>query len=218
MSEIAPSEGLSNPAESPKITNGGDGTPLPAPSADDPDPFDPARFRLPQSFAETLGVKKLLTTVPVGKPGGQDFIRTHPDPAYRANVPVVELKADRELYLVAPELVPELADEIVPVTLFTVISRQGVLRLWPVRLPGADGKSNNWWESARAGAEAGIDNWVRIKANTDLGANEIVVATAITAKPAWPDLSYREILKVAFNGRVIETLDHPIIKRLRGLE
>ena len=32
------------------------------------DPFDPENLRLDQSFAETAGVKKLLTTVPVRKP------------------------------------------------------------------------------------------------------------------------------------------------------
>jgi hypothetical protein len=46
-------------------------------------PFDPAALRLDQSFAEMVGVKKLLTTVPVRKPNRQDFVRVHPDPAYR---------------------------------------------------------------------------------------------------------------------------------------
>ena len=32
-------------------------------------PFDLERLALSQSFAETIGVKKLLTHVPVGKPG-----------------------------------------------------------------------------------------------------------------------------------------------------
>ena len=36
--------------------------------AEKPDPFDPANLRLSQSFAETVGVKKLLTTVPVANP------------------------------------------------------------------------------------------------------------------------------------------------------
>ena len=35
------------------------------------DPFDPANLRLSQSFTETVGVKKLLTTVPVrAQPAG----------------------------------------------------------------------------------------------------------------------------------------------------
>ena len=41
-----------------------------------PDPFNPAALRLDQSFADTVGVKKLLTTVPVRKPNRQDFVRS----------------------------------------------------------------------------------------------------------------------------------------------
>jgi len=39
-----------------------------------PDPFDPAALRLDQSYADTVGVKKLLTTVPVRKPNRQDSL------------------------------------------------------------------------------------------------------------------------------------------------
>ena len=49
-----------------------------------PDPFDPSSLRLDQSFADGEGVKKLLLTVPVRKPNRQDFVRVHPDAAYRA--------------------------------------------------------------------------------------------------------------------------------------
>jgi predicted DNA-binding transcriptional regulator AlpA len=45
-----------------------------------PNPFDPAALRLDQSYADTVGVKKLLTTVPVRKPNRQDFVRVHADP------------------------------------------------------------------------------------------------------------------------------------------
>ena len=63
-------------------------------------PFDPASLRLDQNFAETVGVKKLLTTVPVRKPKRQDFIRVHPDPTYRLTpAAIIELQEDREVYL-----------------------------------------------------------------------------------------------------------------------
>jgi hypothetical protein len=97
-----------------------------------PDPFaDLASLRLPQAFAETSGVKKLLTTVPVRKPNPQEFFRVHPDPAYRDNFPMIELKEEREQYLVARQLVPHLVGEFVSVTLFTAMNRQGVLFLMP---------------------------------------------------------------------------------------
>jgi hypothetical protein len=53
------------------------------PSNAAPDPFDVTNLRLDQSFVESAGVKKLLTTVPVRKPRKQEFIRARSDPAYR---------------------------------------------------------------------------------------------------------------------------------------
>ena len=104
------------------------------------DPFDPAALRLDQSFAETVGVRKLLTTVPVRKPNRQDFVRVHADPAYRLTpAAIIELKDDREVYLVTPHMASELPGEFAAATLFTTINRQGVLHLWPVKLPSADG-------------------------------------------------------------------------------
>ena len=73
------------------------------------DPFDPANLRLNQSFAETVPVKKLLTTVPVRKPSPQDFVRVHPAPEFRDTFPIIEIKDEREEYIVTAGLVPELA-------------------------------------------------------------------------------------------------------------
>src|SRR6266436_5663559 len=107
-----------------------------------PDPFDLASLRLDQSFVETAGVKKLLTTVPVGKPSPQDFIRVHPGPNYRDTFAMIELKEDREFYVLQREIARALPGEFVMATLFTCVNRQGVIRLFPVRLPG--GKVNVW--------------------------------------------------------------------------
>jgi hypothetical protein len=91
-----------------------------------PNPFDPASLRLDQSFADTVGVKKLLTIVPVRKPNRQDFVRVHPDPQYRLTpAAVIEVKEDREVYLLTPGMAQALPGEFSPVTLFTTINRQG---------------------------------------------------------------------------------------------
>ena len=47
-------------------------------------------IRLPQDYASTVGVKKVLTTVPIHKPGKQTFFRVHPDPAYQLDTMVLE--------------------------------------------------------------------------------------------------------------------------------
>ena len=61
-------------------------------------------FRLSQDFASSVGVKKELLTVPVRKPSKEWFIQTHPEESYRMQTAVLELKEDRETYLIAPEL------------------------------------------------------------------------------------------------------------------
>jgi hypothetical protein len=181
------------------------------------DPFDLENLRLSQSFAETAGVKKLLKTVPVHKPSAQDFVRVHPSPDFRMSAPIVELKDDREEYIVAKDLVSELVGEFVSKILFTAINRQGVTFLWPVRLPDPDGKDFEWWRSMREAADLATAQWVRVKANKHLGAYEMFVAESTMSEPVWPEASFQDLVKLAFRDRLITKLDHPVIKRLRGL-
>jgi len=98
------------------------------------DPFDLSKLRVNQDFLAITNVKKLLTTVPVRKPGPQDFVRVHPSPAYRELFAFLELKEDSEVFLVDLQNVPELQNEVFAATLFTAITRTGTLFLWPVHL------------------------------------------------------------------------------------
>src|SRR5271165_3853517 len=103
-----------------------------------PDPFDLDSLCLSQNFIEMAGVKKLLTTVPVRKPNQQDFVRVHPSPDYRRNLLCIDLKDDRETFVVRPEIAPSLVGETVMKTVYTAINRQGVVFLWPVPIPPPD--------------------------------------------------------------------------------
>jgi hypothetical protein len=180
-------------------------------------PFDNlSSLRLDQSYADT-GVKKLLTTVPVRKPNRQDFVRVHPNPAYRLSpAGIIEIKEDREVYLVTPEMAQELVGEFAVATLFTAINRQGVLHLWPVKLPGHNGKHNAWHRSAAQAAEHAMNRWIRVTANSPLGAYEIFEAKGDLPQPEWPDVSFQDILKIAFHDRIVDRFDHPLVMRLRG--
>jgi hypothetical protein len=189
----------------------------PNPNPEVADPFDIAGLRLNPSFIESAGVKKVLNTVPSRRPSPQDFVRTHPGPEYRADFAVIDLKDDREDYLVRPEIVAELAGEVVYKTIFTAINRQGVVFLWPVRLPAPDDRKSEWPRSAREAAEMAMTKWVRMKANMSLGAYEISIAESVMANPVWPDLSFQDLVRIAFKERLITSIDHPVVKRLRGL-
>jgi hypothetical protein len=181
-------------------------------------PFDPDALRLSQDFIGMAGVKKELTTVRVKKPSKQDWFRVHPDKAYRGSFGMIHLKEEGEYYLVAPAVAAALASEMVFVELFTVINRQGVVSLWPIPLPPPDGKDNDWWISARDAASRGMTQWVRITPNKSLGANEIMTGPDSMAAPEWPNKTFAELLQIAFGqGQLVDRLDHPVVKRLRGL-
>jgi hypothetical protein len=195
-----------------------DGTAAPAaPAAAPPDPFDLASLRLNPSFIETAGVKKLLTTVPVKRPSAQDFFRVHPAPEYRENFAVIDLKDDREVYIVHPTIQPELMNEMIGVTVFTVVNRQSIVSLWPIRLPAPNDRKSEWPRSAREAAELAMTQWVRLQANMSLGAYDISIAQSVIAEPVWPDLPFAELVRIGFVGRIIASVDHPVVKRLRGL-
>ena len=142
-----------------------------------PDPFNPEALRLDQSFLEGGSAKKLLTSIPVRKPNPQDWFRVHAAENYRLSVALIVLKDDREYYLVLPSMAGELVGEWAPHILYTVINRQGVLSLWPVRLPGSDGRQNEWWRSSQEAAERAMTKWTRIKSDMALGAYQLFEAT-----------------------------------------
>jgi hypothetical protein len=181
------------------------------------DPFDLTNLRLDQSFVESAGVKKLLTTIPVRKPNPQDFVRVNPSSEYRAALAIIELKDDREIYLVPPAIAIDLPGEYAMTTIYVAINRQGVTFLWPVRLPAPDGRINEWNRSAAEAAELAMRRWVRVKANMSLGAYEMFEAASTIPDPEWPELPFQELLRIGFRDRLIDRLDHAVVKRLRGL-
>ena len=289
--------------------------------------FDLERLRLSQDFPSQVGVKKALLTVPVRKPDRQWFIRVHPDLDWRLETAVLELKEERETYIVDPDMWPELPGELVPKVLFTAINRaisefpkgrkylislsfrgkasvrpaqvggfdvnivihgstavrgrgdlvayrwalwkltapwthrtrpphlgkrcafstsstgpfpsnhsrktpkgpkialgnpdrpinrQGVVFLWPVRLPGEDGRGNAWHRSALQAADLAMKGWVKVAANMSLGAYEAFEATGDLPEPEWPDRGFSSLVDIAFKDYYVRSLDHPVIQRLKG--
>jgi hypothetical protein len=189
-------------------------------NANGPDPFDPASLRLPDKFGETVGVQKALLCVPVRKPDKSWFVRAHPDKSYRLQTGVIELGLERgkEIFLVAPELRKDLVTEATfkPKLLVTAINRQGVLFIWEVNLPGPDGRVNEWTRTGLEAVELATKSWIRISANMPLCAYDIYKANGQLSEPEWPQIPFRDLLRVAFKDRFIDSIDHPVLRRLRG--
>ena len=186
------------------------------PTPEKADPFDLTTLRLSQDFASQLGVKKVLTTVPIKKPDRHNFFRVHPSPEYALETALLDLKAERDVFLVAPGGRESIAAELTPKILYTAIDRQGNIFLWPVRLPGPDGRLDDWNQSSHKNAELAKVNWTRSGANMDAGHYDTHIALGDLPEPEWPDLSFQEIVKIAFRDKIIDSPDHPVLKRLRG--
>ena len=181
------------------------------------DPFENLdSLRLSQDFTQVVGAAKQQLTIPVRKPNRQDWVRVHPDPDYRIETCVVELKEERETYLVAQPLWLEVFEEIVPKILFTGITRQGTLFVWPVRRPGDDGRIDSWSQSAVKAAELAMTKWVRVSANMQAGGYDVYEALGNIPDPDWPATPLSVILRTAFRGKFIDSPDHPVLKKLRG--
>ena len=57
---------------------------------------------------------------------------------------------------------------------------------------------------------------MRVKSNMSLGAYEMFEAAgANIPEPDWPEHSFNASIRIAFKDKVIRSLDHPVVKRLR---
>src|SRR5215831_15684110 len=141
--------------------------------AEQSDPLDLAKLRYDPSTMENTGVKKLLTTVPVRKPKAQTYFRVHPDENYRFNVALLELEEDGDSYLVLPPVLAALPEHLAALvkenTLYTCMTRQSTLFMWPIKAVPARGRAD-FAISAREGASHAMEKWTRIAWKRDLGA------------------------------------------------
>ena len=184
-----------------------------------PDPFDVGRLRLPADDESALGVRELIVSIPYRKPSKEQFVRVHRDPAYRCTGGLIELKDDdSESYWVDPTLWPHLADE--PTfgrrLVVTAITRQGAPFLWGLRLPGNDGKTPDWVTIPLEAAKAAETRWTKLYWDQSQRRHRIKVSEHLDDEPQWPEQTFPELLRLAFKDRAVTTLDHPILKRLRG--
>jgi hypothetical protein len=135
-------------------------TPAPTVQEATPDPYDPAQFAANSTVLGGVGVTKELVTCPVRKPNKQEFVRVHPELEYRLRANILELREERETYLVMPAVAAELPGETRLVSLRLSVSRQGAVFLWPVPEPSLDGRDTAWATSARTAAAKAETYWV----------------------------------------------------------
>jgi hypothetical protein len=171
---------------------------------------------LPQDFGAMVGLEEEPAKPTLGRPPKQTFFSVNPDESARISVGVFKDELDGESYIVAPTMFDELAGEFAPKILVPCITRQGATYYWPIRLAGSDGRLDPWNESAIRIVNKHAGQWIRVVSHQDVGAYGVITATGHFDPPEWP-ASSEDLLKRALEGRVIDSIDHPVVQRLRGV-
>ena len=181
-----------------------------------PNPFNPDSLRI-TGDVNTVGAEKLMVRLAVRKPTKQEYFRVHADPMFRLPCAILEIKEEREFYLVTPDVLPALAEDVRHVELRLCLNRQGVPFMWPVPMPGPDGRSNSWHESAREAASLAEESWLRMIAVMAEGGYSLYRATGTIPDPEWPEKAMAELLQLAFkDGKLIDSENHPMVQQLNG--
>jgi hypothetical protein len=185
-------------------------------------PFSREAQRLHQNYGVMVGMEQHFHTITVDKPPSEVWFRVHPDTNDHGeemffDTYLLHIKngPDRGVYQVSSLLRPLLSGEKIfkPTRLVLCIDRQGELRFWPLRLPGPDGREDDWMSSALAIAEQAKTRWVRLVA----GGNgyKSMTTTAELPDPSWPLQSFDDLLEIAFKKRRIASESDPVLQRLR---
>lgn len=183
----------------------------------DVDPFDPSRFVIKATDA-LVQAEQVLTKMAFGKPPKTSFVMASSAPEHSIMVGILEMVAERETYLLTPEGLKGLDPKLARMSVLTLaIDRLGNPFLWETRQPDVAGNDNPWAESMRIALAEGKKRWVRAVANQALGAYDLFVAPGDLPEPVWPKYRMGEMLKAAFAGRIIDSPEHPVLLRLRGL-
>ena len=103
-----------------------------------------------------------------------------------------------------------------PVVLHAAIDRQNDVLLLPVYLPGESGSRHQTHESLAQAAELAKAAWIRITYNPHTSFYDVYEAQNNLPEPEWPAYDIDALVQVAFRGRIVTSLDHPIVQSLLG--
>ncbi|MFA6015449.1 MAG: hypothetical protein WC742_10315 [Gallionellaceae bacterium] len=182
-----------------------------------PGPLNIAGMRLTLGYGESFSVKKLLVTVPVKKPGKTVFFRVRDGAEWEFPALILTIKETNESYLVTREIAETIPGLVRGEMLYLSVDRNANPILINVPLPDDTGRRNNWHESLLQAVIYSKTQWVRVSANMSAGCNNVQFATNIPDEPHWPEQSMDQLVEIAFRGKIITDISHPLIQGLLGL-
>jgi hypothetical protein len=153
-----------------------------------------------------------------GRPKKELYVRFHPDDGFYLPAHVWSPTSDdskQKPYYILQHLwsLEDLQGGLRAVVLATWMGVDGSLGLWDV--PASSG-AGDWALSGQQILAAGRRSWLRIQADSkEKYYRHFLPQNPIPDRP-WPEMTFSEILRKAFKGRVVTSEDHELIRRLRN--
>ena len=157
-----------------------------------------------------------LVSVRVGRPPKDTFLRCHP--SLVITLYLYKEEETGESYMLPPNLAEVAQQDQVfkKRDLRLAVTIQGAVFLWETAMRGEETNANQWILSMWNAQGIAQDKWIRVVSNRQNASYDVKVSESDLGDPVYPEEQFDEILRVAFRNKVIETLDHPILKKLRG--
>jgi hypothetical protein len=167
--------------------------------------------------AEAVGEEVLLTTCPARQPRDTDLFRVRlddGDTTWRIKTLLVDYRGEdpavpRGFYLIHPRLARVFSGLGKPHLLLTCVTSFGSMFIWPIRL--VEGFGDSWCKSRLRIAAMAESQWVRVPGSQGNGYTA-VVSKKDHGEPKWQGANLDELLAIAFDGRIVEDLTHPLCR------
>jgi len=180
---------------------------------------------------EVRSTKKKEDFIAIRKPKKTEFFRIRNDSAWeRQHVPLyVSNGKDDEgeiVYVVTDAKVRDYLEESNGMLIYAhfysalIRSTDNFLLTYIPEVRDATKAENKYHETRRRAYEHAKTQWVRMTTNMSLGVYEAHTPEEKLEEPEWPvfPATLREALDVAFGDKIISDMNHPEIRKLRGLK
>jgi hypothetical protein len=181
------------------------------------DPFDPMNLGIATDYAAAINAKASSKPFELRKPNDQEYFLVSPRTGHRLVVGSITDKQDMgKLYIVPSGLLEEVRTKfpkaVRAVELVLAQTLAGASLVWPV--PLAEDRGGRWNSTQRGGCEQGKTRWTNITS----GRGQYDIITVNNPKAVdWDSVPpFRDILHQAASERLINSMEHPLLRKLRG--
>jgi hypothetical protein len=188
--------------------------------------YNPLKLDKLRTKSDVLkGVWTDPSRIPVlSKPETNTWVRVRPGEEYTAIIDLLVAtnashSSDRNpLYVATDDVRPELERFIKPHRVVVGITYHDKVEfLWARAVGGGD---NTWNASVMRAMDKAETHWISLESDRALGEYKINVSprSAQWGGPKWHHRTLEDVLGLAFRDRILDSMDHDVVKRLLGLD